>query len=415
MVQGYCYVRKFIIMEAKKTIIIAGKNNIAVDILEFLINCDARDYELGAICNRTETGENTWQKSLRYFAAKYGVREYYLEETYDIPNLILLSLEFDQILKVNRFRDAELYNIHFSLLPAYKGMYTAVMPILNREKKVGVTFHKIDDGIDTGDIIKQQEFKLEDNCSCRDLYVNYLYYGTKLVKECLPYVIQGGIKANRQNAVGSSYYSKKAIDYSNLVIDLLQTAEGVKSQINAFNFREYQLPEVKGYKIIDAKILEKRSVKKAGTLLQENKNSIVMSTIDYDIELFIDRFEELLQACKVGNINKVHEICAVKRHIFEKNNKGWSPIIVATFFNRIEIVDYLLKQGADPHDKNNNGTNLLMYAKNAYVRYNDNTLFKLYYKLGISELDKDYSGRNLLDYIKEEGIEWENLIRENKA
>ena len=56
------------------------------------------------------------------------------------------------------FLNARLYNIHFSYLPAYKGMFTSALPIKNGEVDSGVTLHKIESGIDTGDIIDQIKF-----------------------------------------------------------------------------------------------------------------------------------------------------------------------------------------------------------------------------------------------------------------
>ena len=52
------------------------------------------------------------------------------------------------------------YLIFISLLPKYRGVFTSTNVILNNEKTTGVTFHKIDKGIDTGDIIGQKSFKL---------------------------------------------------------------------------------------------------------------------------------------------------------------------------------------------------------------------------------------------------------------
>ena len=58
-----------------------------------------------------------------------------------------------EIIKTKNFKSNKLFNLHFSLLPSYKGMHTSAFPILNGEKYSGVTIHKIDNGIDTGDII----------------------------------------------------------------------------------------------------------------------------------------------------------------------------------------------------------------------------------------------------------------------
>ena len=150
-------------------ICIAGKNNIAVNVLEYLVKNNNKRYELGVVCNKTEKGINTWQKSLRYFAKKYNVKEYRIENIYQINQLLFISLEFDRIINTQYFKDARLYNIHFSLLPKYRGMYTSAFPILNGEEKSGVTLHKIDNGIDTGDIISQICFELSPMITSREL------------------------------------------------------------------------------------------------------------------------------------------------------------------------------------------------------------------------------------------------------
>lgn len=95
-------------------ICIAGKNNISVDVLEYLNRRNRENlYQLGVVCNKDETGINTWQKSLRRYAKDIGVREYTLEEIYDVKEQIFLSLEFDQIIRVECFTDARLYQSAF--------------------------------------------------------------------------------------------------------------------------------------------------------------------------------------------------------------------------------------------------------------------------------------------------------------
>lgn len=391
-------------------ICVAGKHDIAVSVLEYLIRNQKCRYELGVICNRTETGENNWQKSLRWYAKKNNIKEYLLEDIYAIPELIFLSLEFDQLVRPNLFKDARLYNIHFSLLPAYKGMYTSVFPILNGEKKVGVTFHEIDTGIDTGDIIRQVCFDLKEEYNCRDLYLQYIEHGIKLVLDCLEDVINNKISSYKQPFQNSSYYSRKTINYSELKIDLIQTAEVIKNQIRAFGFREYQMPIVFGKRIIDVEITKNRSTQKPGTIICENEQGMMIATIDYDIVLYYDRLEELMQACERGDLITVKDICNVKRHINEKDNHGWTPLIVATYHNRKSIVEFLLMHGADLYTTNYNGTNLLMYAKEAYLLVGDNSIFKLYYKYGLDENICDYEGNNLLYYLKTNKITLEELL-----
>lgn len=329
-----------------KFVCIAGKNNIAVKVLEYIFEKNEKDYELGIVCNRTETGIDGWQRSFRKYAKELGIKEYRLEDVYNIDNLVFVSLEFDQIVKPEKFKNARLYNIHFSLLPAYKGMYTSTIPLLNGEKKTGVTLHCIDAGIDTGDIIAQKEFAIDKNYTAGDVYCSYLKYGTELVIEYIDDVINNNVTATKQSAEGSTYYSKKSIDYNNIQIDLQQTAENIYNQLRAFNFREYQMPIVYERPIIASKILENSTKGKSGTILQANNAGITIATIDYDMVLYYDRFEELMHACEQGNLALVKEICSVPRHINEKNDSGLTPVIVAKNNGHQDVVNYLLSVGA---------------------------------------------------------------------
>ena len=74
--------------------------------------------------------------------------------------VIACYIEFDQIIKPTEFRSNRLFNIHFSYLPEFKGMYTSAIPILQGSTHTGVTLHGIDQGIDTGPIIAQEKFEI---------------------------------------------------------------------------------------------------------------------------------------------------------------------------------------------------------------------------------------------------------------
>ena len=389
-------------------ICIAGKNDIAVDVLDYVIRNYGKD-SLGIVCNKTETGENSFQRSLRRFALKNNIREHRLEEIYGINNLLFISLEFDQLIKPYLLKDARLYNIHFSMLPKYKGMFTSAHPILNGEHYSGVTLHLIDAGIDTGDIIDQQQFEIEDSDDCKDIYLKYIKYGTEVVLKNIDDLIWNRAMARAQSVQDSSYYSRKSLDYSNLCIDLNQTAEGIGRQIRAFSFRNYQLPQVFGKQIIDFQILNSKSLLKPGTAILREDSFVTISTIDYNMSLYFDRFDELMEACEIGNLDTVKDICVVRKHINEQDKNGWSPLIKATYNNRIEIVEYLIAFGANVRMKNRNGTNLLMYAKETYKRSRDNTLFKLFCNLGVSEKEMDYDGHDLLYYIEKDRITLKEL------
>lgn len=397
----------------KKVICIAGKNDIAVEILKYLnsIYGENRNIEILAIPNNTDVGKNSWQQSLVWYCLKNNIRMVTLSEVYNIENLVFLSLEFNQLIKTNKFKTTELFNVHFSLLPKYKGMYTSAMVLLNGEFKTGTTLHRIRDGIDTGEIIAQKSFDIGANFNCLDVYKNLVSTGIELVKENLDILMHRRYKLIPQSDFGSTYYSREVIDYNKLELDCKATAYQISNQIRAFCFRPYQLLNYNGIGLIGSRITDNVSTHKPGTILHEDKYSFTISTIDYDVVLYKDMLNELLYAIECNDNDEAKRICKSGLMVNDQNMNGWSPLIVATYYNNIEMVNYLLKNNANIKILNNNGTNLLMYAKEAYKNTGDNTLFKMYKQMGLSEFDCDYENHNLLYYLDKDNICLAQLLK----
>ena len=267
-------------------ICIAGKNNIAVDVCRYVVEHfpQARVY---GIVNRNEIGEDGWQKSyLKYIQSESKVTLATMEQMYGIEDLVFLSAEFDRIIRPHLFKTKNLYNIHFSLLPAYKGCYPSVWPILNGEEYVGVTLHKMEAGIDTGDIIAQKKFRLSSKETSFSLYHKFIENGTLLVTQYVDKLISNRYKSHPQPSEGSTYYSQKSIDYANLTIDLNVTATQLDRQLRAFHFPVFQLPKIYGCEIEKSRITYEKSVEKAGRILNETNRTIKLATIDYNIILY---------------------------------------------------------------------------------------------------------------------------------
>ena len=83
---------------------------------------------------------------------------------YDVKLLVLagymrlLSKKF-----VNSLPSKFILNIHPSLLPKYKGMNAIQQAIDDCAEYTGVTVHYVDEGIDSGFIIKQDSIKINEN------------------------------------------------------------------------------------------------------------------------------------------------------------------------------------------------------------------------------------------------------------
>ena len=393
-------------------ICIAGQSNIAIDVCEYILRTYL-DVELMAITNKNDVGINRIQKSFdKYVKCNDKIQQVQLEDVYHIENLLFLSLEFDRIIQPSLFKTHNLYNIHFSKLPSYKGMYTAALPILHGAKQTGVTLHCIDSGIDTGDIIAQEIYDLTSCDTAESVYVNNIQLGTKLVIEYLSKLISGQVKPFPQSPHDSTYFSKKSIDYKNLKINFKCTAQQLNAQIRAFNFRQYQLPIVNSSPIAYSVITSKRSIHKPGTILNETDVYIEIATIDYDVLLYKDRLDEIILYCKNNDLHSILTIDNVLEFInLRTKENGWTPLMVAAYNNSYDTVEYLIENGANVNAVNYNGTTPLMYAKDSALQYGDIRILNLLLENKADRYIKDFDGKDIFFYLQNQSKELYDYIK----
>lgn len=124
---------------------------------------------------------------------------------------LAITFDFGYIVPKNLF-DIPKYkfvNIHFSLLPKYRGASAVQFAILNDEKEYGITYHLIDATLDTGDILYQSKYPLNENLNSEEAY-QYLF--EKSINEISPFInryLEGKIKPIPQEHSKAVYtYSK---------------------------------------------------------------------------------------------------------------------------------------------------------------------------------------------------------------
>ncbi len=76
-------------------------------------------------------------------------------------------------------------NVHFSLLPKYRGAAPVNWAIVQGEEKTGVTTMQMDVGLDTGDILLQAETKISKDENSFELMNRLAYIGADLLSETL--------------------------------------------------------------------------------------------------------------------------------------------------------------------------------------------------------------------------------------
>ncbi|HYP51123.1 MAG TPA: methionyl-tRNA formyltransferase [Pyrinomonadaceae bacterium] len=94
-------------------------------------------------------------------------------------------------------------NVHFSLLPKYRGAAPVNWAIVQNEKKTGVTTMRMDAGLDTGDILLQSETEIGEEETAPELLQRLSGLGAELLSETLKNLDE--LEPRKQNDLEASF------------------------------------------------------------------------------------------------------------------------------------------------------------------------------------------------------------------
>jgi methionyl-tRNA formyltransferase len=380
---------------------VAGKNQIAIDVLDRVVGMVGID-RVCAVPNKIDEGRTTWQPSFLREAKSRGVRIATLDQVYPIVDLVFLSVEFDRIISPIKFASARLFNIHFSLLPKYRGVLTAIWPVLNGEDESGVTLHRIDHGIDTGDVIEQRSFAISPEMTSRDVYMRCLSEGASVFRNNLDSIFAGRESAVAQPIAHATYYGRESIDFSKLEVPRRTTAFQLACFVRAFAFPEFQLGKFDSRPVLRAEILSARSQQKSGTIIEDSPASVVIAMLDHHVRLHIDPNQSLLDCAREHDLAGVRQWIALGASPTSRGGRGWSALHVACYNGAAEVAAFLLETGSDVNAGNFRGTTPLMYAKGSVGRPARERIVRMLLAAGANPSLTDEDGRTVLDYAASE-------------
>lgn len=102
-------------------------------------------------------------------------------------------------------------NLHYSLLPEYRGVYPVNWAIIEGKKSTGVTYHLVNNKIDGGRIIFQQEAPIKLSDTARSLQLRLDDLAVELFDEVIKWAINNVTKDsfNLENDSCGSYKSRQ--------------------------------------------------------------------------------------------------------------------------------------------------------------------------------------------------------------
>ena len=100
-------------------------------------------------------------------------------------------------------------NLHGSLLPQYRGAAPINWAVINGEKETGVTTFRLKHEIDTGNILLQESFPIEENETAGELHDRMKDIGAALLVKTVQGIFEGTLKEIPQPDSGTHKHAPK--------------------------------------------------------------------------------------------------------------------------------------------------------------------------------------------------------------
>ncbi|HIU11096.1 MAG TPA: methionyl-tRNA formyltransferase [Candidatus Onthocola stercorigallinarum] len=198
----------------------------------------------------------------------------------DLDIDLIVTCAFGQILP-KEVLDLPKYgsiNVHASILPKYRGSAPIEYAIMNGDKKTGVTIMYMDEGMDTGDIIKISKLPIEDNDTGGSIHDKLSILGKDTLECTLKDIFNGNITKIKQ---GDEFSIAPKITREDEHIDFNNNGINIINKIRAFNPSPLAniIIDNKEIKVLAAKFV-KKDVNKVSEIVEIDKDKLGISCKD---------------------------------------------------------------------------------------------------------------------------------------
>ena len=166
-------------------------------------------------------------------------------------------------------------NIHASLLPGYRGASPINKAIIDGKEKTGITTMLMDEGMDSGPVLLQEEIEIRPDDTAGSLSDRLSNVGSVLILKTLEGLEKGNITPVPQS--GESSYApimKKTdgrIDWTKSASELSDFIRGMNPWPGAYTFLEGERIKILGVEILD-------ETGEAGTVERVSKDELIIGT-----------------------------------------------------------------------------------------------------------------------------------------
>ena len=311
-----------------KKIVFMGTPDFAVGVLKKLIE----NYNVVGIVTQPDkiVGKNKkpTPTKVKEVALNYNIPVFQPEKIRnnynDILNLnpdIIITCAYGQIIPsaVLNFPEYGCINVHASLLPKLRGGAPIHHAIIDGYKKTGITIMYMNEKMDCGDIISQEEIEIGNNMNTSTLHDKLMEVGSELLITTLPLIFNGTSQRIKQNDKEATYgynitKDEEKIDFNKSTIEVFNQIRGLSEFPGA-----YTLLNGKVLKVYESKIGNKKG-NISGQIISIYKDGIGVSTSDGEIILTkIKPFGKKMMSVKdyLNGIKNIEELMNKRLGMYE--------------------------------------------------------------------------------------------------
>jgi methionyl-tRNA formyltransferase len=165
------------------------------------------------------------------------------------------------------------FNLHYSLLPKYRGAAPVQWALINGEAETGVSLFKIDVGLDTGPIVSTAKTQVQPDENAGELLGRLTHLGVSLLLESIPAIASGLHGLEAQDDARSTLAPKLGrtngeLLFSKPATEIYNTVRGVTPEPGAWTTFQGQI-----FKVLKARIASESLA--PGTLLGSSGRALV--------------------------------------------------------------------------------------------------------------------------------------------
>ena len=201
-------------------------------------------------------------------------------------------------------------NVHASLLPKYRGGAPIHASIINGDDVTGITIMYMAEGMDDGNIIKQESIKIEEKDNINTLSDKLSYLGANLLIRALPSILDGTCENIKQdnNLVTFAYTIKRKDE----LIDFNKNYKDIYNKVRALYNRSYFIMNNTEYKIVKVRYEKEKS--NIGIINHIYKDGIGIGCLDGEVVIteFIPSGKKQMLVSSYLNGIKKEQLIGVK-------------------------------------------------------------------------------------------------------